>query len=198
MLIKNAILDRIKAGEIRLIFRRWKKCGVKAGGTQMTQRGVLAVDSVEVVTERKITPADAAAAGFDSKKDLLASMPPASDDTDIYRIGVRWAGEDPRRALRDEADLSKAELDDIIAKLKKLDAGSKRGPWTESYLQMIRDQPKTHAAILAEQIGLTIPTFKPWVRKLKALGLTESLRPGYKLSPRGLKVLETLRRKHEQ
>ena len=198
MLIKNAILDRIKAGEISLIFRRWKKCGVRAGGTQMTQRGVLAVDSVEVVTERKITLADAAAAGFDSKKDLLASMPPASDDTEIYRIGVRWAGEDPRKALRDEADLSKVELDDIIAKLKKLDAGSKRGPWTESYLQMIRDQPNTHAAILAEQIGLTIPTFKPWVRKLKALGLTESLRPGYKLSPRGLKVLETLRRKHEQ
>ena len=198
MLIKNAILDRIKAGEISLIFRRWKKCGVRAGGTQMTQRGVLAVDSVEVVTERKITLADAAAAGFDTKKDLLASMPPASDDTEIYRIGVRWAGEDPRKALRAEADLSKVELDDIIAKLKKLDAGSKRGPWTESYLQMIRDQPNTHAAILAEQIGLTIPTFKPWVRKLKALGLTESLRPGYKLSPRGLKVLETLRRKHEQ
>lgn len=193
MLIKNAILDRIKAGEISLIFRRWKKCGVRAGGTQMTQRGVLAVDSVEVVTERKITPADAAAAGFDSKKDLLASMPPASDDTEIYRIGVRWAGEDPRKALRDEADLSKAELDDIIAKLKKLDAGSKRGPWTESYLQMIRDQPNTHAAILAEQIGLTIPTLKPWVRKLKALGLTESLRPGYRLSPRGERVLNALR-----
>lgn len=196
MLIKNAILDRIKAGEITLIFRRWKKCGVKAGGTQMTQRGVLAVDSVEVVTERKITPADAAAAGFASKKDLLASMPPATDDTDIYRIGVHWVGEDPRKALRSEADLSKAELDDIIAKLKKLDAGSKRGPWTKLYLEMIRDQPNTHAAILAEQIGLTIPTFKPWVRKLKALGLTESLRPGYKLSPRGKKVLEALRRKH--
>ena len=54
---------------------------------------------------------------------------------------------------------------------------------------MIRDQPNTHAAILAEQIGLTIPTFKPWIRKLKALGLTESLRPGYRLSPRGEKVL---------
>lgn len=194
MLIKNAILDRIKTGEISLIFRRWKKCGVKAGGTQMTQRGVLAVDSVEVVTERKITTADAKAAGFASKGDLLASMPPAEEGTAIYRIGVRWAGEDPRKALRDEADLSKAELDEIIAKLKKLDAGSKRGPWTRDYLQMIRDQPNTHAAILAEQIGLTIPTFKPWVRKLKALGLTESLRPGYRLSPRGLKVLETLRR----
>lgn len=197
MLIKNAILDRIKAGEISLIFRRWKKCGVRAGGTQMTQRGVLGIDSVEIVSEGKISAAEAKAAGYDSKKELLASMPPASDDTDIYRIGVHWVGEDPRKSLRAKDKLSKTELDDIVAKLRKLDAGSKRGPWTQLYLQMIRDQPNTHAQILAESVGLDIPTFKPWVRKLKALGLTESLRPGYKLSPRGHKVLETLTRKHE-
>lgn len=195
MLIKNAILDRIKAGEISLIFRRWKKCGVKAGGTQMTQRGVMGIDAVDVVTERKITASDAAAAGFGSKAELLASMPPASDDTDIYRIGVHWVGEDPRKALRADTKLSKTELDEIIAKLKKLDGGSKRGPWTQAYLQMIHDQPNTHAKILADSIGLTIPTFKPWVRKLKALGLTESLRPGYRLSPRGQKVLAYLREK---
>lgn len=192
MLIKNAILDRIKSGEITLIFRRWKKCGVKSGGTQMTQRGVMGIDAVKIVTERTITAADAAAAGFGSKAELLASMPPASDDTEIYRIGVHWAGEDPRKQLRTNDNLSENELREIIAKLRKLDAGSKRGPWIELYLQMIRDQPNTHAAILAEQIGLTIPTFKPWVRKLKALGLTESLRPGYRLSPRGEKVLEAL------
>lgn len=198
MLIKNAILDRIKAGEISLIFRRWKKCGVKAGGTQMTQLGVLGIDAVDIVKENKITPADAAAAGFGSKKELLASMPPASDDTDIYRIGVHWVGEDPRKSLRAKDKLSKTELDDIVAKLRKLDAGSKRGPWTQLYLQMIRDQPNTHAQILAESVGLDIPTFKPWVRKLKALGLTESLRPGYRLSPRGEKVLVALRQKHDR
>lgn len=198
MLIKNKILDEIKAGNITLIFRRWKKCGVKAGGTQMTQRGVLAIESVDVVTERKITAADARAAGFASRQDLLDSMPPADDGTAIYRIGVRWEGEDPRKSLRTNAALSKTELDELIEKLKKLDSGSKRGPWTQLYLQMIHDQPNTHAAILAEQIGLTIPTFKPWVRKLKALGLTESLRPGYRLSPRGEKVLEALRRKSER
>lgn len=195
MLIKNAILDRIKAGEITLIFRRWKKCGVKAGGTQMTQRGVMGIDAVDVVTERKITATDAAAAGFGSKAELLASMPPADEETAIYRIGVHWVGEDPRKALRADTKLSRAELNEIIAKLTKLDAGSKRGPWTQAYLQMIHDQPNTHAAILAESIGLTIPTFKPWVRKLKALGLTESLRPGYRLSPRGQKVLAYLREK---
>jgi hypothetical protein len=196
MLIKNKILDEIKAGKISLIFRRWKRPGVKAGGTQMTQRGVLGIESVEVVTEKQITEKDARAAGFGSKKELLADL--YDRDEDIYRIGVHWVGEDPRKELRSNDKLSDKELDEILDKLRKLDQGSQRGNWTQLYLQMIHDQPNTHAQILAEQIGLTIPTFKPWVRKLKALGLTESLRPGYKLSPRGQKVLKALRQKHER
>jgi hypothetical protein len=196
MLIKNKILEEIKAGNISLIFRRWKRAGVKAGGTQMTQRGVLGIDSVKIVTEKQITEKDARAAGFESKKDLLADL--YDRDEDIYRIGVHWVGEDPRKSLRTNDKLTKNELEEIIGKLKKLDAGSQRGDWTQLYLQMIHDQPNTHAQILAESIGLTIPTFKPWVRKLKALGLTESLRPGYRLSPRGQKVLKALRQKHER
>ena len=194
MLIKNAVLERIKRGEITLLFRRWKRSGVKTGGTQMTQMGVVGIDSVDVVTERKITEADARAAGYESKKALLADL--YDRDEDIYRIGVHWVGEDPRKTLRTNDKLTKAELEEIIAKLSKLDTGSQRGNWTQAYLQMIHDQPNTHAQILAESIGLTIPTFKPWVRKLKALGLTESLRPGYRLSPRGRKVLDALNKKH--
>ncbi|MBP6001870.1 MAG: hypothetical protein KA746_00415 [Pyrinomonadaceae bacterium] len=194
MLIKNVVLDDIKAGKISLIFRRWKKPGVKAGGTQMTQRGVLAIDAVDVVTTRKITNKDAIAAGFASKSELLAQLIERDEPTEIYRIAVRFVGEDPRKELRQKADLSAGEIEDIIAHLRKLDAGSQRGNWTQLYLQMIHDQPNTHAAILAQQIGLDIPHFKPWVRKLKALGLTESLRPGYRLSPRGEKVLDALRR----
>ena len=193
MLIKNTILNKIKSGEITLIFRRWKRPGVKAGGTQMTQLGVLGIDSVDIVTERKITEADAKAAGFESKKALIADL--YDREEDIYRIAVHWVGEDPRKTLRTNDKLTKAELCDIIEKLKKLDTGSQRGAWTQMYLQMIHDQPNTHAQILAESIGLTSPTFKPWVRKLNALGLTESLRPGYRLSPRGVKVLHALRKK---
>ncbi len=194
MLIKNKIIERIRSGEISLLFRRWKRAGVKAGGTQMTQLGVIGIDSVDIVTESKITAKDAKAAGFASKNDLIADL--YDREEDIYRIGVRWIGEDPRKALRENDKLGKKELDEIIGKLQKLDAGSQRGNWTQMYLQMIRDQPNTHAAILAEQIGLNIPHFKPWVRKLKAVGLTESLRPGYRLSPRGKKVLDILIKKH--
>ena len=193
MLIKNKILDEIRAGNISLIFRRWKRAGVKAGGTQMTQRGVLGIDSVAVVTEKQITEKDAKAAGFASTKHLLADL--YDRDEDIYRIGVHWVGEDPRKALRSNDKLSANEIDEIIEKLKKLDQNCQRGNWTQLYLQMIHDQPNTHAQILAESIGLSNLTFKPWVRKLKALGLTESLRPGYRLSPRGLTVLAAMRRK---
>ena len=193
MLLKNAVIEKIRSGEITLIFRRWKRACVRSGGTQMTQMGVLGIDACEIVSERKITEADALAAGYISKKALLADL--YDRDEPIYRICVRWVGEDPRKALRTNDQLTDAELEEIIAKLRKLDAGSQRGPWTQAYLQMIHDQPNTHARILAESIGLTIPTFKPWVRKLKALGLTESLRPGYRLSPRGQKVLNALNKR---
>ena len=190
MLLKNKLIDEIKEGRVTLIFRRWRKAGVKAGGTQMTQRGVIGIDAVDVVTLDDITDLDAREAGFASKDDLVADL--YDRDEDIYKIRVHFAGDDPRKSLRNNTNLNKTELAEIIAKLKQLDAGSKRGEWTQLYLQMIHDRPNTHAQILAESIGLDIPTFKPWVRKLKALGLTESLRPGYRLSPRGEKVLEAL------
>ena len=96
--------------------------------------------------------------------------------------------------LFENDDLSDSELNEIVAKLRKLDKNSKRGDWTQSYLQVIHDMPNTYSGLLADYLGLDIPSFKPWVRKLKALGLTESLHPGYKLSPRGERVLEALRR----
>lgn len=191
MLLTNKIIDEIKAGRITVLFRRWKRAGVKAGGTQMTQRGVIGIDAIDVVTEDEITELEAREAGFASKDDLLANL--YDRDEDIYRIRVYFAGEDPRKQLRENNKLGTKELEEILTKLKKLDTGSQRGNWTQQYLQMIHDRPNTHAAILAESIGLDIPTFKPWVRKLKALGLTESLRPGYRLSPRGKRVLEALR-----
>jgi len=196
MLLKNKTIEGIQSGKITLIFRRWKKAGVKKGGTQMTQLGVVGIDDVKIVTEDEITDRDAKKAGFNSRDELLSDLYDRVED--IYKIKVHWVGEDPRKALRTNDKLSKKELDDIIGKLQKLDENSQRGKWTQLYLQMIHDQPNTHAQILAEQIGLTIPTFKPWVRKLKALGLTESLRPGYRLSPRGKKVLAALRQKHER
>ena len=190
MLIKDDVIEKIKSGEITTLFRRWSRPGAKAGGSQMTQGGVIGIDAVEVVTEDEISELDAREAGYPSRDKLLSGLGYREDP--IYRIRVHFAGEDPRIALRENDDLGDEELNDIIAKLEKLDKNSKRGPWTLSYLQVIHDMPNTYSGLLADYLGLDIPSFKPWVRKLKALGLTESLHPGYRLSPRGEKVLKAL------
>ena len=191
MLIKDEVLERIKAGEITVLFRRWTRPGAKTGGTQMTQAGVVGIDSVEVVTEDEITEGDARDAGYPSRDKLLSGL--TYRDDPIYRIGVHFAGEDPRIALRENDDLSETELTEILGKLTKLDKNSKRGPWTKEYLEVIDSMPNTYSGLLANYLGIEKADFKPWVRKLKALGLTESLHPGYKLSPRGEKVLAALR-----
>lgn len=196
MLIKDEDLERIKSGEITILFRRWSRPGAKAGGTQMTQRGVIGIDTVDVVEPEDITEMDAREAGFASVLDLLSHL--SYRDDPIYRIRVYFAGEDPRVALRENADLSDDELNELIGKLRKFDKNGKRGPWTESYLQLIHDHPATYSGVLAKIVGVDIPQFKPWVRKLKALGLTESLEVGYRLSPRGERVLEAIRQKYER
>ena len=54
-----------------------------------------------------------------------------------------------------------------------------------SVLRQIGDRPGVVSTVLAEAVGLERPDFKLRVRRLKALGLTESLEVGYRLSPRG-------------
>lgn len=188
MLIKTAILEQIVAGEITTLFRRWKRQAAKPDGTQMTHLGVLQIGSVEIVTAEQITEKEARSAGFCNVKKLLASLPESSDP--IYRIQVSYAGADPRISLRQQDDLTQSELTAIIEKLSKMDARTAGGAWTQTFLTLIKKHPNTRAAELAAKVSIDVPKFKPMVRKLKALGLTESLDVGYRLSPRGNKVLE--------
>jgi Mn-dependent DtxR family transcriptional regulator len=60
---------------------------------------------------------------------------------------------------------------------------------------MIRDRPAARAGDLAPAMGQETQPFKRDVRKLKELGLTESLEVGYRLSPRGRAVLERVGRR---
>lgn len=193
MLLRSDVLEKIKAAEISVVFRKWRKAGVKAGGTQLTQAGLIGIDSVDIIEEKNITEQDARDAGAASREGLLEMLAKDQREGALYRIRVRYIGEDPRIALRNEDSLTGEELSPLLGKLAKMDAASKRGPWTLAYLQMIHDMPATHAIVLARSIGLDNTIFKPQVRKLKALGLTISLPVGYQLSPRGKKVLEALR-----
>ena len=173
MLFRPRDLERIAAGEITLAFRRWERPRVKPGSHQRTPIGVIAFDAVEVVDE--ISLEEARAAGFETPEQVEAAMPPRGP---IHRVELRLEGPDPRVALRETPP-----DDALFATLDRM------GPWTYEYLQLIADRPAVRAGDLAESVGRERLDFKRDVRKLKELGLTESLNPGYRLSPRGEKVL---------
>ena len=81
---------------------------------------------------------------------------------------------------------------EVRTRLGRLDAASTRGPWTRDVLELIAERPSVRAADLAPLLGRERLSFKRDVRKLKELGLTESLEVGYRLSPRGRAVLDRL------
>ena len=73
------------------------------------------------------------------------------------------------------------------------DRASRSGPWVRNYLAVLERCPGVRAADLADEVGVDTARFKANVRKLKALGLTESLEVGYRLSPRGNALLRALK-----
>jgi len=189
VLFRQDVLRRIGEGEVTLAFRRWLRPTVKAGGTLRTRVGVLAIESVEVVGEDEVTEHDARRAGAESREAVLSEGP---RERALYRIEFRLAGPDPRVALRERADISPEERAEIDARLSRLDAASRHGPWTRTVLELIAERPATRAPDLAASLGRETAPFKADVRKLKELGLTESLEVGYRLSPRGKAVLARL------
>ena len=104
-------------------------------------------------------------------------------------VRLRHAGADPRIALRQNARLSDDELEELAVRLLRMDARTGDGAWTRRFLRLLRDAPATRAADLAAKVGMEKLPFKQRVRRLKELGLTESLDVGYRLSPRGCAVL---------
>jgi hypothetical protein len=184
VLFQRQFLDRIAAGSITLAFRRWNRPAARPGSLHRTAIGVLAIDAVDVVTPEQITEKDARRAGHPSRAALLAALDERGD-APIHRIALRFAGEDPRRQLRDHAALTAADVADLDRRLARYDRASTHGPWTVATLALIAANPGVRAADLAARVGREKQPFKIDVRKLKELGLTESLEIGYRLSPRG-------------
>jgi hypothetical protein len=188
MMIRPAELKAIEAGTIDLAFRRWDRPRVVVGTRMRTMVGLIEVTSVDQVAPSRITAAEARRAGAPSLAALRTSLA-AKADRPVFRVGLRHAGEDPRTALRSTVPTA-AEIDGIRSRLARLDAASSIGPWTQQTLEIIDRRPTVRAPDLAAELERDTPEFKRDVRKLKELGLTESLDIGYRLSPRGIAVLD--------
>ena len=136
VMIRPVELAAIKAATVDLAFRRWERPRVVVGTRMRTAVGLIEVTSVEPVDELAITEDDARRAGAASLDALRRGLA-AKADRPVFRVGLRWAGEDPRIALRQRPP-TEAELAAIRARLDHLDAASSIGPWTRC--AMISDQ----------------------------------------------------------
>jgi hypothetical protein len=187
LLFKERFWAGIEDGSITLAFRRWKRPTVRTGGRLLHPAGELAIDAVDLVTEESISEEHARRAGYVSRQALLAEL--GRYRGTLYRIKFHRLGPDPRVALRGEAELTTEETADIRRRLSVMDRNER---WTLRTLQIVKERPATLAAKLAGALGSETPRFKARVRRLKELGLTESLTVGYRLSPRGEALLAKL------
>lgn len=190
MLFRQEFLDGLARGTIDLAFRRWRRPSVKAGGTLLTAVGLLHIGAVEMVSIDTISERQAKRAGYPDLQTLLDELA-ARDEGAVYRIQLGPLEPDPRVALRSRTTTA-GEAEDLAARLARLDARSPTGPWTRQVLEAIRDNPAVRAGSVCARVGQERDVFKLNVRKLKNLGLTESLDVGYRLSPRGRALLERL------
>jgi hypothetical protein len=172
-------------GSVTLAFRRWQQSRVIAGRSYRVAGQILDVSSVVEVDAASIMDDDAARAGYPSADELVADLR-GDSRRPVFRIEFRRSERpDPRAELAADDALDSAGIAEIDRRLDRLDKASRHGPWTRETLQLIADYPARRAGDLAEMVGRERDPFKIDVRKLKNLGLTESLEVGYRLSPRG-------------
>ena len=173
-------------GTITVTFRAWKKALAVPGGRHRIWGHLIEIDDVRVIPASAITDADARRAGEINAAKVRTRLGADGKDP-IYRIGFHYVGPDDRIGLRNSAEaLTDERRAEIQARLDRMDRASKGGPWTTKSLRLIATYPGLVSTVLARQLGQDRPAFKINVRKLKELGLTESLEIGYRLSPLGL------------
>jgi len=183
----------LRDGSITVAFRRWRRVQVVAGRQYRTGAGLVLAESVEVISPTDITAALARAAGFADVRTAVADLR-GDSQLPLYCIRFRAVdGPDPRDELARTDSLADADIAAIGKRLSRLDAASKRGPWTTEVLEQIAGQPAVSSAVLAADLDWDRPDYKLHVRHLKTLGLTISLDVGYRLSPRGQAYLARLR-----
>jgi hypothetical protein len=187
MLFEARFKALLRAGTLSLTYRYWRAPRARRGAVYRIAPD-LAIRITSIGIAGRISSAEARRAGFDTVASLRAYLTrqKRGDDRSLYRIEFERVATppDPRVQLaRQRVDAaSQAEL---RKRLAAMDSRSAAGPWTTTVLRMIAAAPGTRAADLAGRMGWETAQFKTHVRRLKALGLTESLEIGYRLTPRG-------------
>lgn len=190
MLFEKRFWSGIADGSITVTFRRWKKPQVVKGRPYRTPGGIVDVVAVDVVEPAEISDDDARAAGYPDAAALVGDLRDGAD-RETYRIEFRLSEvPDPRAQLAASDDLDEGDVAEIDRRLARLDRASSHGAWTRATLELIAEHPARRAGDLADMVGRERAPFKLDVRKLKNLGLTESLEIGYRLSPRGRAYLD--------
>jgi hypothetical protein len=182
--------DAIANGEVTLTVRLWKRPHAKVGGRYNVGAVVIEVERIDLVPFSSINARDVRRAGSPDRESLRARAAhagPIEDDTLLYRIEFRVVDAACRAApLAVTAESMMA----VSAKLDAIDRRSSRGPWTRAALALIGANPGVVSTVLAETVGRPRAEFKQDVRRLKALGLTESLEVGYRLTSLGEAVAD--------
>ena len=194
MLFAGSDRDGVAEGRITTAYRRWSEARVVEGRIYRTNAGRIEIESVRQVSPDLIADndADVIAADRQNAKDVRRRLR-GKEDWPTFLVKFHLVeGPDPREELAASADFSPEELEDLKARLAKLDELSRHGAWTTDTLRLIQSKPAVRAGDLAADLNRETPAFKLDVRKLKNLGLTYSLETGYELSPRGAAYLATV------
>lgn len=184
MLFKQRILEGIARGDVALAFRRWKRPQIRPGSRLRTAIGEVSIGEVRQIEDATLSEDDALHAGFDSltalKRDLRTG-----DDRQLFRIEISGLDPDTRDALREDDVLDPDQVSALADKLARWDKANNADGYHRRILETIAGEPATPAVELARRLGVDKLKLKRDIRKLKELGLTESLEMGYRLSPRG-------------
>ncbi len=189
MLFKTIFHEGIRSGSITLTFRAWKSARAKVGKQyRFGPVDAVEVDAVNEVAISAIDDEEARRSGFGSVSELRTFLMKHSPEavtpkSTLFRVSFHYV------KISDEPLKVDLSLEEIAAKLAKMDRLSKHGAWTKQTLEIIAQNPRTAASKLAPMLGRETRPFKADVRKLKKLGLTRSFEVGYELTSVGKAAL---------
>ena len=191
MLFSASAWPGLADGSITVTFRTWTKPQAKVGGRYRVAGMLLEATAVGEVAVSKLTEDHANAAGETDLTALLKRLKQPAPDSSVWRVDLRYIGIDDRIERRAIDELTDDDIAALRSRLDRLDRVAST-PWTRTTLRLIEKYPAVVSTELAALTGQERPDFKLNVRKLKEMGLTESLQVGYQLSPRGVALLRAI------